>query len=200
MNRSEHKVQSVAVYCGSQFGNKPIYKQTAEAVALALVKRNIAVVYGGGDVGLMGVVANTALTHGGKVTGVMPKFLMEIEGHYDLTESIIVDTMHERKTIMVDRSDGFLILPGGFGTLDEFMEITTWAQLKLHHKPIGLYNVNGYYDHLIAHIDHMIAEGFILPIYRDLILDDNDLERLLDRMEAYSQQQATSAKLEDATN
>ncbi|MEM9885619.1 MAG: TIGR00730 family Rossman fold protein [Bacteroidota bacterium] len=186
-------MKSIAVYCGSKFGHDPVYKTAAKEVALSLVKREIAIVYGGGDVGLMGVVANTALTNGGKVTGVMPKFLMEIEGHYDLTESIIVETMHERKTIMVDRSDGFIILPGGFGTLDEFMEITTWAQLQLHQKPIGLYNINGYYDHLMAHIHQMVLAGFILPAYRELIIDDTDLDRLLERMEAYSQQSDEAA-------
>lgn len=180
-------MKSIAVYCGSKFGNKPIYKKTATDLAKTLATRGIHLIYGGGDVGLMGVIANTALQHGGKVTGVMPKFLMEVEGHYDLTESIIVDTMHERKTIMVERAEAFIILPGGFGTMDEFMEAVTWAQLKLHYKPIGVYNVNNYYQYFMQHVQQMMNEGFIRPEYRDLIIDDNNLDRLLERMEVATQ-------------
>lgn len=182
-------MNSIAVYCGSRFGNNPIYKETAKAVAEAMVKRNIDLVYGGGDVGLMGVAANTALQNGGKVTGVITEFLKGIEGHFNLTESIVVETMHERKTIMADRSDGFIILPGGFGTMDEFMEIVTWSQLKLHRKPIGLLNVNNYYDHFMGHVETMLREGFIREEYRELIIDDTDVERLLDRMEEFEKPQ-----------
>jgi len=153
-----------------------------------LVKRDIALVYGGGDVGLMGVVANTTLTNGGKVTGIIPEFLVALEGHFDLTESIIVETMHERKTLLADKADGFIILPGGFGTMDEFMEIVTWAQLRLHQKPIGLLNVNHYYDHLLGHVNTMMEEGFIHPEYRDFIIDDSNLDNLLDRMQAFHEE------------
>jgi len=182
-------MKSVAIYCGSRFGNNPIYKETAEAVAKAMVERNIDLVYGGGDVGLMGVVANTTLQGGGKVTGVITEFLKSIEGHFNLTESIVVETMHERKSIMADRSAGFIILPGGFGTMDEFMEIVTWSQLKLHRKPIGLLNVNNYYDHFMGHVETMLREGFIREEYRELVIDDTDVDSLLDRMEAFEKPQ-----------
>ena len=180
-------MNSIAVYCGSKFGNKDIYKEEATRLAKLMAARNIHLVYGGGDVGLMGVMANTVLNDGGKVTGVIPHFLKEVEGHFDLTENIVVDTMHERKTIMVERSDAFIILPGGFGTMDEFMEIVTWAQLKLHYKPVGLYNVNNYYKHFLGHVEHMIQEGFVSEDYRKLIIDDNNLERLLGRMQEATQ-------------
>ncbi|MEM8524258.1 MAG: TIGR00730 family Rossman fold protein [Bacteroidota bacterium] len=182
-------MKSIAVYCGSRFGNHPIYEETAEAVAKAMVERKIDLVYGGGDVGLMGITANTVLEGGGKVTGVITDFLKDIEGHFNLTESIVVETMHERKAIMEKRSDGFIILPGGFGTMDEFMEILTWSQLKLHRKPIGLLNVNHYYDHLMGHVETMLREGFIRAEYRELIIDDTDVNRLLDRMEEFEKPQ-----------
>ncbi|NJL74718.1 MAG: TIGR00730 family Rossman fold protein [Saprospiraceae bacterium] len=175
-------MHSTVVFCGSKKGSNPIYEKTARKLAKELVKRNIHLVYGGGDVGLMGVIANATLQAGGQVTGVMPKFLRDIEGHFDLTESIIVDTMHERKTIMAERADSFLILPGGLGTMDEFMEIVTWRQLQLHHKPIGVLNVNGYYNHILAHLDQMVQEEFLSSENRALIMDDWDLERLLDRI------------------
>ncbi|MEM6700468.1 MAG: TIGR00730 family Rossman fold protein, partial [Bacteroidota bacterium] len=130
-----------------------------------------------------------ALQAGGKVTGVITEFLKGIEGHFNLTESIVVETMHERKSIMADRSDGFIILPGGFGTMDEFMEIVTWSQLKLHRKPIGLLNINNYYDHFMGHVETMLREGFIREEYRELIIDDTDVDSLLDRMEEFEKPQ-----------
>ncbi|MEM1328742.1 MAG: TIGR00730 family Rossman fold protein [Bacteroidota bacterium] len=180
-------MKAITVYCGSKFGSQEIYKEEATRLAQLIADRNIHLVYGGGDVGLMGVMANTVLDNGGTVTGVIPHFLQAIEGHLALTENIVVDTMHERKTIMVERSDAFIILPGGFGTMDEFMEIVTWAQLKLHYKPVGIYNVNNYYQYFLQHVHHMIDQGFVNPEYRDLIIDDDNLERLLDRMEEATQ-------------
>ena len=172
----------VAVFCGSRKGNNPIYEKSARKLAKELVKRNLHLIYGGGDVGLMGIIANAVLQEGGKVTGVMPKFLRDIEGHFALTESIIVTTMHERKAIMAERADVFIILPGGLGTMDEFMEILTWRQLQLHSKPIAVLNVNGYYNHILAHLDQMVQEEFLSPENRALVMDDWDIERLLDRM------------------
>jgi uncharacterized protein (TIGR00730 family) len=180
-------MKAITVYCGSKFGNQDIYKEEAIRLAKLMTARNIRLVYGGGDVGLMGVMANTVLDNGGEVTGVIPHFLQAVEGHLNLTENIVVDTMHERKTIMVERSEGFIILPGGFGTMDEFMEIVTWAQLKLHYKPVGVYNVNNYYQHFLGHIHHMIDQGFVNPEYRNLVIDDDNLERLLERMEKATQ-------------
>lgn len=175
-------MQAIAVYCGSKMGNHPIYAEAAKQVGISLAKRSIDVVYGGGDVGLMGIVAKTALENGAHVIGVITDFLQAREGRYPLQESIVVETMHERKTIMAERADGFLILPGGFGTMDEFMEIITWRQLELHDKPIGVLNINGYYDHLIQQLDHMVEEGFLEQRHRDLVLVSNDLEILLKAM------------------
>lgn len=176
-------MHALAVFCGSKSGNHTIYTEVAAEVARALVTRNIRLIYGGGDVGLMGVIAKTVLDQGGKVTGVMPKFLQEREGHFEATDYIIVDTMHERKAIMADHSEGFLILPGGYGTMDEFMEIITWRQLGLHEKPIGVLNVNGYYKHALAHLDLMVQEGFLSADDRKLVFDSIHLNLLLDEME-----------------
>ncbi|MCP2247589.1 hypothetical protein LX86_006354 [Lentzea aerocolonigenes] len=160
-------------------------RAAAEAGRL-LARRGIEVVYGGGRVGTMGAVADGALNVGGSVIGVIPHHMVEWEiAHDGLTELHVVDTMHQRKALMADLSGAFVALPGGAGTLDEFFEIWTWAQLELHAKPIGLLNVDGYYDHLIAMIDHMVSEGFLKPAYRDMVLVDDDLERLLDRFTDY---------------
>ncbi|NJK83439.1 MAG: TIGR00730 family Rossman fold protein [Saprospiraceae bacterium] len=141
-------MRSLAVFCGSKTGKHPIYQDIANQLGKTMVSKNITLVYGGGDVGLMGITAQTVIEAGGRVIGVMPKFLQEREGHFKATEYTIVETMHQRKAVMADRADAFLILPGGYGTMDEFMEIVTWRQLGLHDKPIGVLNVNGYYNHL----------------------------------------------------
>ncbi len=176
-------MRSLAVFCGSKSGNHSVYAQMAIEVAQALVARNIRLIYGGGDVGLMGVIAKAVLNNNGKVTGVMPKFLQEREGHFEATDYIIVDTMHERKAIMAEHSEGFLILPGGYGTMDEFMEIITWRQLGLHNKPIGVFNINGYYNHVLLHLDQMVKEGFLSTNHRKLVLHSLHLNLLLDKME-----------------
>lgn len=175
----------MCVFCGSSAG-RVRHVEVATEVGRALAERGIELVYGGGRVGTMGAVADGALTAGGSVIGVIPQRLVQWEiAHDGLTELHVVDTMHQRKALMADLSDAFVALPGGAGTLDELFEIWTWAQLGLHAKPIGLLNVDGFYDHLIAMIDHMVAEGFLKAPYRDMVLVDDDVERLLNRMERY---------------
>jgi len=179
-------VKRVCVYSGSSAGARPEYTTAAERLASALVGRGIDVVFGGGNVGLMKVVADTALAHGGRVIGVIPKALMAREiGHLDLTELHVVASMHERKAMMEELSDGFIALPGGFGTIEEIVEMATWAQLGLHTKPFGLLDVAGFYEHLAAFFDHAVAEGFIRPRHRDMLIVSEDPVVLLDAFAAY---------------
>jgi uncharacterized protein (TIGR00730 family) len=157
-------VKSVCVYCGANAGANPLYAEGARALAAALVDANLALVYGGGNVGLMGIIADEVLRLGGEVTGVIPSALVEREvGHAGLTRQFIVKDMHERKAMMAQLSDGFVAMPGGLGTLEELFEMLTWAQLGIHDKPIALYNVNGFYDRLVDFIVHAREEGFIHP-------------------------------------
>jgi uncharacterized protein (TIGR00730 family) len=173
----------VCVFCGSAAGNRAEYGDAARAVGRLLAERGIAVVYGGGRVGLMGMVADAAMAAGGEVIGVIPESMMAREvGHTGLTRLHVVPTMHERKALMYDLSDAFLALPGGYGTLDELCETLTWSQLGLHGKPCGLLNVEGYFDPLIAFFDLATREGFVRPSHRGLAPADPDLARLLDRM------------------
>jgi uncharacterized protein (TIGR00730 family) len=152
---------TVCVYCGSSGAVREEYKTAAKEAGVLLATRGASVVYGGGHVGLMGIVADAALSAGGHVTGIIPRHIEEREvSHTTLSELVVVDTMHERKTMMVERSDSFLILPGGFGTMDEFFEIITWRQLKLHSKPVVLANVGGFWDPLVALMQHQVREGF----------------------------------------
>lgn len=161
---------SACVYCGSSSRVAEPYKAAAHELGAMLAKCGVAVVYGGGRVGLMGIVADAALAAGGKVVGIIPEHLQTAEvGHAGLTEQHVVDSMHTRKRMMVDRSDGFVILPGGLGTMDEFFEVVTWKQLHLHAKPIVLVNIDGYWDPLLALFEHMIAAGFCRPECRDFI-------------------------------
>lgn len=177
-------MHSIAVFCGSSRGKNPLFHQLAAELGRTFAKRGITLVYGAGNVGLMGIMADAALEAGGKVMGSIPSFMKEKEVcHTDLTELYIVKSMHERKQLMAERADGFITLPGGFGTLDELFEILTWKQIQLHHKPVGLLNWNGYYDHLLTHIDHMIQEGYLKEVNRGLLTVANDLETLLDAME-----------------
>lgn len=153
--------RTVCVYCGSSGAVREEYKTAARESGMMLAQRGANVVYGGGHVGLMGIVADSALRAGAHVTGIIPRHIEEREvSHTSLSELIVVDTMHERKTIMVERSDAFLILPGGFGTMDEFFEIITWRQLRLHAKPVVLANVGGFWDPLVRLMQHQVAEGF----------------------------------------
>ena len=179
-------MKTIVVYCGANAGKRPEYFQAAEEAGRALANRGISLVYGGGNLGLMGAVADGVLAGGQKVTGIIPNFLAELEvAHKTLTEIHFVDTMHERKAKMVSMSDGVIALPGGFGTLDELFEILTWTQLKIFHGPVGVLNINGFYNHLLAHIDHMVKEGFLKAENRALLLVADTIDELLDKMMAF---------------
>jgi uncharacterized protein (TIGR00730 family) len=185
-------MKSVVVYCGSNAGKRPEYLQLATEVGAAIAKRGINLVYGGGNLGLMRGVADAVLAGGQEVTGIIPNFLAKLEvAHQTLTEIHFVDTMHERKAHMVSLSDGVINLPGGYGTLDEMFEILAWAQLKIFHGPVGVLNFNGFYDHLLAHLEVMVEEGFLKPENRDLLLVANNIEDLLDKMEAYERRESS---------
>ena len=178
-------IRSVCVYCGSQDGKDPTYVQAAQAMGDALADRGIQLVFGGGHVGMMGQVADRVLARGGTVVGVIPKALMRAEvAHDGLTELHVTDDMHQRKAMMAERSDAFVSLPGGLGTLEELFETWTWRQLRYHDKPMGLLNVNGYYDGLLSWLDHAVADGYVRPQYRDMLLVDTDPSRLLDALAA----------------
>jgi uncharacterized protein (TIGR00730 family) len=179
-------MKRICIFCGSNSGARPAYAQAATALAQHLANLGIGIVYGGGNVGLMGILADAALAAGGEVIGVIPHSLFAKEvGHADLSQMHIVGTMHERKAMMADLADGFIAMPGGWGTFDEFCEILTWAQLGLHHKPCGILNVEGYYDTLLAMFDHSVAEGFLKAAYRPMILTSSDPVDLLDKMQHY---------------
>lgn len=179
-------MKSICVFCGSRLGSKPIYRETAKSVGQLIAQQQLRLVYGGGNIGLMGVVADAVLEYGGEVVGVIPGHLQEKEvGHAGLTELHVVSTMHERKALMANLSDAFIALPGGFGTFEEFCEILTWAQLDLHRKPCGLLNVDGFYDPLLALFDRAVDDGFLRPEYRSMVLTATDADELLMRMRAY---------------
>lgn len=176
----------IAVYCGSSSGNDPIYEETTKELGKFLAQNNIDVVYGGGKVGLMGVIASSVLEHGGKVYGVIPEKLKEKElSHDELTELHVVKDMHERKAKMIELSDAFIALAGGAGTLEEFVEVWTWAQLGFQNKPCALYNVNGFYDKLIETLSGFSQEGFLKQDYVDMIINSDDKQELLDSILNY---------------
>ena len=180
------KVSRICVFCGSSEGNDPKIIEEAKRMGEIFAERNIAVVYGGSQLGIMGAVAKSCLGAGGKAIGIIPEFLKTKEiVHTGLDELITTETMHERKLKMQEVSDGFITLPGGFGTFEELFEIITWSQLGLHHKPIGLLNTNGFYDALISMLDEMVSRGFLKQENRDLLLVDTDINRLLDAMEHF---------------
>lgn len=184
MNKNTFK--SIAVFCGSNTGNLPIFSEAARELAQTLVDKDITLVYGGAKAGLMGVMADYALKCGGKVVGVLPKSLLGIEiAHQGLTELHLVDSMHDRKALMSQLADGFMILPGGAGSLDEFFEAYTWAQLGYHHKPCGILNIDGYYDHLIQFLDNAVAKGFIKTIQREMIQIESSPQNLLAAFSRY---------------
>ena len=179
-------MKRLAVYCGSATPADPVYLETARHVGRSLAERGIGVVYGGGKLGLMGAVADGALAAGGDVIGVIPQALVDAEvAHRGLTELHIVDGMHARKAMFTDLSDGFVTLPGGVGTMDELWEAISWAQLGYHAKPVGLINVAGFYDGLIAFNARMIETGFIRPQHAGILIADTTLDGLLDRMMRY---------------
>jgi uncharacterized protein (TIGR00730 family) len=173
----------LCVFCGSRGGNDPRFAQAAIEVGTLMAKRRIGLVYGGGRVGLMGLLADAARAEGGEVIGVIPQALADREvAHSGLTELRVVDSMHERKALMGELSDGFIALPGGFGTLEEFCEVITWSQLGIHRKPCGILNVAGYFDHLIAMFDHAVARGFISDDNRGIVLEATRPEEIIERM------------------
>jgi uncharacterized protein (TIGR00730 family) len=176
-------MKSIAVYCGASLGANPLYADAARALARALVEHNIGLVYGGGKVGLMGVIADEVLRLGGEATGVIPRALLEREvGHPALTRMFVVKDMHERKAMMSDLAEGFIAMPGGMGTLEELFEMVTWSQLGIHNKPIGLYNVGGFYDGLVSFVGHLRDEGFVRPQHADLMLLEPDPDALVRRL------------------
>lgn len=179
-------MKSITVFCGSSFGSDDVFKEQATLLGQTLAKQNIQLIYGGADVGLMGAVADGALNSGGKVVGVLPQFLQAKEiTHKQLTELILVETMHERKTKMNDLCDGVIVLPGGYGTLEEFFEMITWAQLGLHQKPIAILNIDGFYDDLIKLVQTMVDKGFLKQINREMLLINDDISELLEMMRNY---------------
>ena len=184
-------MKRICVFCGSNAGHNPLYRSAAEKLGRLLAERGIELVYGAGNVGLMGAVADACLEAGGTVIGVIPEALVgkEVAGrpvdHRALTRIEIVDSMHTRKARMAELSDGFIALPGGFGTFEEFCEILTWGQLGFHAKPMGLLNINGFYNPLLALFDHAVGEGFLRQQNRAMALAETDIERLLEAMLAY---------------
>ena len=179
-------MKNICVFCGSSMGDKIAYQDVSENFGKIIVQNNLKLIYGAGNIGLMGALADAVLNQGGEVVGIIPEFLVAKEvAHQFLTELIVVDSMHERKKQMADLADGFVTLPGGIGTFEEFFEIFTWAQLGLHQKPIGLLNIEGYYNIMLQLLDNAVKEGFLKQAIRDMIFTDNDPVKLLDKMKNY---------------
>ena len=177
---------SISVFTGSSRGACNDYADAARELARGLVERGYGLVYGGGNIGLMSVIADAVLERGGQVVGVIPEFLVDKElAHLGLTELRIVKSMHERKAVMAEISDGFMGLPGGIGTMEEFFEVLSWAQLSLHEKPCGLLNTRGYYDHVVGFLDHAVEEGFLKMKHRSLLIVEAEPEKLVDGFEAF---------------
>jgi uncharacterized protein (TIGR00730 family) len=184
---TERILQNICVFCGSSTGVNPAYRHAAAGLGQAIASSGRRLIYGGGNVGLMGVLADAALEQGGEVVGVIPRHLVDLEvAHQSLTELRVVDSMHQRKQLMADLADGFVILPGGLGTLEEFFEVWTWGQLGLHRKPYGLLNVASYFDSLLAFLDHSVSERFVRSDHRRLLLMAEDPMELLHRLDTYS--------------
>lgn len=176
-------MKRLCVFCGSRRGDNPRFQTSARILGERLVERNVGLVFGGGHIGLMGVLADAVLRNNGDVIGVIPQALVDRElAHKDVKDMRIVTGMHERKAVMAELSDAFAALPGGFGTADELFEILTWAQLKLHEKPVALLNEEGFFDPLLAWLDRAVAEGFIKPSHRRLLVSAADPDELLDRL------------------
>uniref|UniRef100_UPI0035CB4A96 LOG family protein n=1 Tax=uncultured Sphingomonas sp. TaxID=158754 RepID=UPI0035CB4A96 len=179
-------MKRLAIYCGSATPADPVYIDCARQVGRTLAERGIGVVYGGGKLGLMGAVADSALEAGGEVIGIIPQALVDAEvAHQGLTELRVVETMHQRKQAFTDLSDGFVNLPGGTGTMDELWEALSWAQIGYHAKPVGLLNVSGYYDHLVRFYHHMAEVGFLRPQHAGILIVDTALDGLLAQMDAH---------------
>ncbi len=183
------KLNSICVYCGSSTGNDPEIINKAQELGKTLAERNITVVYGAAKIGVMGAVAQASLDHNGNVIGVIPEFLKIKEVvHLGLTELIVNETMHERKMKLQELSDGFITLPGGFGTMEELFEVLTWSQLALHQKPVGLLNVNGFYDDLLSALKNMVDKGFLKQENLEILLVDASVDGLLEKMQAFTPQ------------
>jgi uncharacterized protein (TIGR00730 family) len=180
-------MRAICVFCGANFNGDPLLKQAIEQLAEVMVSRNITLVFGGGKVGVMGLMADAVLSRGGKAIGVIPRFLMDKEvGHAGLTQLHIVENMHQRKQKMNDLCDGIITLPGGLGTLEEFFEVLTWLQLGLHSHPTGLLNVGGYYDSLLKQLDVMVEQKFLKPANRELVITSGDAIELVNLMESFN--------------
>jgi len=178
-------LQAVCVFCGSRSG-KPEYQEAARSLGALLARQGRTIIYGGGHVGLMGILADAALSEGGRVIGVIPQSLEDRElGHRGLTELYVVESMHHRKALMAQLSEAFIALPGGLGTYEEILETATWSLLGIQDKPLGFLNVNGFYDTMIRQIDHAAKEGFLLPEERELVLIDGDPERLIEKLGSF---------------
>jgi uncharacterized protein (TIGR00730 family) len=176
-------MQRICVFCGSSQGNDPAFVLAAKSLGQALAEKKIGLVYGGGNIGLMGIIADAVINSGGEAIGVIPQALVDKElAHRGITELRIVHSMHERKAVMAELSDGFIALPGGFGTLEEFCEVLTWAQLGLHEKPFGLLNICSFYDHFLQFLDHIVETRLLRPQHRALVLDATNVEDLLARV------------------
>jgi len=175
-------LRQVCVFCGSSSGTQPEYGQAVRNLGAVLVSNGLTLIYGGGSVGLMGELARSVLAGGGQVIGVIPKRIHEMVEALRLTELHVVENMHERKAMMYDLSDAFIVLPGGIGTVEEFFEVFTWYQLGIHLKPVGLLNVHGYFDRLLDFVDHMVAEGFLKPEHRDALVVEERPETLIVRL------------------
>lgn len=183
---TNRKIRSLCVYCGASPGASPAYADAARLLAAVLVEADIALVYGGGNIGLMGVIADEVMRHGGQVTGVIPQALLDKEvGHQALSRLHVVADMHERKAMMAQLADGFIAMPGGIGTLEELFEVLTWSQLGLHDKPIGLLNVGGFYNGLIAFTAHLVQEGFLKSAHAGLLMHEPQPAALLARFTAF---------------
>lgn len=179
-------MKSISVFCGANFNGDAVLKAAVEQLAEVMTARNLDLVFGGGRVGIMGLLADAVLHHKGNAIGVIPQFLMDKEvGHTGLTQLHIVENMHQRKQMMMDLCEGIIMLPGGFGTLEEFFEVLTWLQLGLHHKPIGVLNVNGFYDHLLKQMDVMVEQQFLKPVNRQLVITSADPVELINLMENF---------------
>ena len=185
--------RSVCVYCGASPGHHPAYAEAAQALGREMVRQGLTLVYGGGHVGLMGIIADAVLEAGGEVTGIIPKALMDSEvGHERLTRLLVVRDMHERKALMAEHADGFIAMPGGIGTLEELFEAMTWAQLGFHEKPVGLLNVNGFYDRLTDFLSQLELEGFLRSEHRKLLMNEKDPSVLLERLRSFRMPEGVS--------
>jgi len=186
-DKKPHHFNRICVFCGTNAGERPEYGAAARELGKLLADEGIELVYGGASVGIMGELADAVHEHGGHVTGIIPQQLMKKEAaHTGIPDLIVVASMHQRKSQMADLSDGFIALPGGIGTLEGYFEILTWGQLRIHSKPSGILNVAGYFDHLIAFLDHAVEEGFLKQEHREMIVVESDPRKLLERLKEYA--------------